>query len=156
MAKVLTVKQPFAQLIVLGLKKYETRPWGTKYRGELYIHASKQFDYEYIKLCEENEYFREAIPNVHALECGKIIGKVDIVGVQYTDTMRSILSLHDTYEGKRELAFGDYSEGRKALKLENPVEFSNPINVTGQLGIWDCHLPLHMLLSEKIKEVVHG
>ena len=39
--KVITIKQPFASLIVLGIKKYEFRTWKTKYRGDILIHAGK-------------------------------------------------------------------------------------------------------------------
>ena len=38
--KVLSVKEPFATLILNGIKKIETRSWKTNYRGELFIHAS--------------------------------------------------------------------------------------------------------------------
>lgn len=38
--KILTIKQPYAQLIGEGLKKYEIRSRKTNYRGELYIHSS--------------------------------------------------------------------------------------------------------------------
>lgn len=38
--KAITIWQPYAQAIVLGLKKFETRSWPTKYRGKLAIHAS--------------------------------------------------------------------------------------------------------------------
>lgn len=39
--KALTVRQPHAQLISLGVKTIETRSKPTKYRGELLIHAGK-------------------------------------------------------------------------------------------------------------------
>lgn len=38
--KVLTIRQPWATLIMLGIKQLETRSWRTHYRGELVIHAS--------------------------------------------------------------------------------------------------------------------
>ena len=38
--KVLSIKEPFASLISLGIKKIETRSWKTNYKGEIYIHAS--------------------------------------------------------------------------------------------------------------------
>ena len=38
--KAITIWQPYAQAIALGLKKFETRSWPTKYRGKLAIHAS--------------------------------------------------------------------------------------------------------------------
>ena len=39
--KVITIKQPFATLIVEGIKEYEFRTWRTNYRGEILIHAGK-------------------------------------------------------------------------------------------------------------------
>lgn len=38
--KVLSIKEPFASLISLSIKKIETRSWKTNYKGEIYIHAS--------------------------------------------------------------------------------------------------------------------
>ncbi len=39
--KFLTIRQPWAQLIAVGAKHIETRPFSTKYRGPLAIHAGK-------------------------------------------------------------------------------------------------------------------
>lgn len=39
--KTLTLHQPWASLIAMGVKKIETRSWGTKYRGPLAIHAGQ-------------------------------------------------------------------------------------------------------------------
>ena len=38
--KVLSIKNPWATLIINGYKKYEFRTWKTKYRGKILIHAS--------------------------------------------------------------------------------------------------------------------
>ena len=38
--KVLSVQQPFAELIVRGVKRWELRSWSTDHRGVLAIHAS--------------------------------------------------------------------------------------------------------------------
>lgn len=40
--KALTLHQPWASLIALGVKTIETRSWSTKYRGPLAIHAGKR------------------------------------------------------------------------------------------------------------------
>ena len=47
--KVLTIKQPWATLIMQGDKRFEFRSWQTKYRGELLIHAGKGIDKEAVK-----------------------------------------------------------------------------------------------------------
>lgn len=40
----LSVRQPWAELIVSGRKRMEIRPWITSYRGPLWIHASQTMD----------------------------------------------------------------------------------------------------------------
>ena len=37
--KALTIQQPWASVITMGVKTIETRSWSTKYRGPLAIHA---------------------------------------------------------------------------------------------------------------------
>ena len=44
--KVLSVRQPWAWLIVAGHKDIENRKWYTNHRGPLLIHASKAMDPE--------------------------------------------------------------------------------------------------------------
>lgn len=39
--KVLTIKEPWATLILEGKKTIETRTWNTNYRGIILLHASK-------------------------------------------------------------------------------------------------------------------
>src|SRR4051812_2897185 len=40
----ISVRQPFASLILLGHKQIETRNWPTDYRGRIAVHASRQID----------------------------------------------------------------------------------------------------------------
>lgn len=40
--KALTLWQPWASLVALGVKSIETRSWSTSYRGPLAIHAAKR------------------------------------------------------------------------------------------------------------------
>ena len=66
--KVLTIRQPWASLIMNGYKKFEFRSWSTKYRGAILIHAGKNVDKE--AMLRLKKYLPEEIPT------GKIIGKV--------------------------------------------------------------------------------
>ena len=50
--KVLTIKQPWATLIMQGYKRFEFRSWQTKYRGDLLIHAGK-------KNCQLEKYWEK-------------------------------------------------------------------------------------------------
>ena len=42
--KALSLKQPFAELVVSGKKIIELRNWKSKFRGRFLIHASKVSD----------------------------------------------------------------------------------------------------------------
>jgi ASCH domain-containing protein len=42
--KALTIRQPWAELILRGRKPFELRTWRTKYRGPLVIHAAAKID----------------------------------------------------------------------------------------------------------------
>ena len=69
--KVLSLKQPYAQLILEGRKKIELRKWNTKFRGEFLIHASQNPD----KKSMESFGFDN-------LPCGMILGKANLVDVK--------------------------------------------------------------------------
>lgn len=50
--KVISIRQPWAWLIIKGFKDIENRTWGTEIRGPVLIHASKTFDqegYDFVK-----------------------------------------------------------------------------------------------------------
>ena len=42
--KIISVRQPWAYLIVAGYKPVENRTWNTSYRGPLLIHASQAME----------------------------------------------------------------------------------------------------------------
>jgi hypothetical protein len=52
--KALTVKQPWASLIVEGIKNIENRTWKTNFRGRILIHAATQSEYVGIREIEAN------------------------------------------------------------------------------------------------------
>lgn len=44
--KCLSLKQPYAELLISGKKTIELRNWNTKFRGKFLIHSSKKVDKE--------------------------------------------------------------------------------------------------------------
>ena len=42
--KALTIKEPWASLIINGYKKYEFRSWKTHYRGKILIHTRQKIE----------------------------------------------------------------------------------------------------------------
>jgi hypothetical protein len=59
--KALTIRQPWATLIALGVKMIETRSWRTNYRGPIAIHAGKVLTY-----LEDDQIGEWAIGTDHA------------------------------------------------------------------------------------------
>ena len=77
--KALSIRQPWAWLIVNGHKDIENRCWPTRFRGFVLVHASKGMTKdEYLEadiMAAENGV---TIPPFEELERGGIVGKVTI------------------------------------------------------------------------------
>jgi hypothetical protein len=149
--KALSLLQPWASLVVMGLKKIETRSWNTKFTGTLLIHASKKFTSEQIRLSEEfNSKYGASLGFVKELPIGAIIGSVDMIG---TFSMNDLLTQRTISKKEKvwhltdeELAFGDYSCNRYGWLLENPQQWAIPVRAKGSLSLWDFGLPNHFHL----------
>lgn len=151
--KVLSLWQPWASFIVWGLKKWETRTRDTSYRGTFCVHASKDDKGKKNPgrhLCETDPFFIKAMADkgltFNDLPFGAIIGQAGITSVYKTQFISNLWKEGQHPEGfhvKQEIAFGDYSQGRKAWGLTNPIEY-NPIikNVAGRVyPFWEYDLP---------------
>ncbi len=130
--KALSLTQPWAELVVLGEKQWETRSWRTSHRGRIAIHAAKKFPAWAIDLAQGNRYFVDAIKNypVIKMPLGMIVGTVEVVAMQSTDAMLDVL-------GHKEIAFGDYDSERWAWQLAEPDMLAEPIPCRGALGLWE-------------------
>lgn len=136
--KVISIKQPWATLIALGEKKFETRSWATKYRGELAIHASKKIDREACRMTPIRETLLEhEIILLNDLPTGQIIATCNLVDCYQVKTDELLWA--DFTNGKTvdgfEYLFGDYTEGRYAWELTNVKMLDKPIPAKGQLGL---------------------
>ena len=54
--KVLTIKEPWASLIIEGYKKYEFRSWKTNYRGKILIHAGMTIEKDMLKRFKDYKF----------------------------------------------------------------------------------------------------
>lgn len=74
----LSVRQPWAWLIVHGHKTVENRDWPTAHRGDLLIHAGKVFDREGLAgVLEVFPHLRAVLPAQYDL--GGIVGRAQLV-----------------------------------------------------------------------------
>ncbi|MDE2106620.1 MAG: ASCH domain-containing protein [Patescibacteria group bacterium] len=121
--KALSIKQPWAHLIVNGIKDIENRDWPTKQRGIVAVHSSAKLERAEMKsacdllmqICipfSARRFQDEKFPT------GSILGTVEIVDcVAESDSL---------------WFFGKYG-----FVLQNPVAFDVPIPCRGALGFWN-------------------
>ena len=126
--RVISIKEPFATLLMQNIKHIETRSWKTNYRGELYIHASgKSLSNKYLT----NDVVRKLINNME-MNYGNIICKGRLVDCVYMDEEY----VNKMKKNKIEYHCGAYEVGRYAWIFEN-IEQIKPIPVKGHLNIWN-------------------
>jgi len=113
----LSIKQPWANLIISGIKPVENRTWSTPYRGPLLIHASKAWDKEGAEYITENYPELKGFIDRSRRDTGKILGQV---------TMTDCVKNHHS-----EWFFGPYG-----FVFIKPREFNKPIPYKGALGIF--------------------
>lgn len=121
--KVLTIRQPWATLIMQQDKRFEFRSWKTEYRGELLIHAGKMMDKEAV------ERLRKYLPQ--ELPVGKILGQAILANCFICDqTLKENLRK----ENKDIYAKSMFKE-KFAWQLQKIKVFRNPIEIKGKLGL---------------------
>ena len=116
--KVLSLKQPWAELVLQGKKKIELRKWNTKFRGEFLIHSSKNVDNEAMK-----EFGFIELP------LGKIVGKAFLKDVKKYNSRKE-------FEEDADLHLASVEWGLYGFVLES-VERVKEIFCRGKLGFWE-------------------
>ncbi len=123
--KALSIRQPWAWLIVQGYKDIENRSWPTDYRGPLLIHASKTLDPRFDEIREDIVAEGGDIPDRHAIERGGIVGQVTIVDCIDAPRHREDDWFWGPYgfvlEDARQLAFYPVTGKLKFFDVEVPV-----------------------------------
>jgi hypothetical protein len=77
--KCFTVHQPWATLLALGEKRFETRSWQTHYTGPVAIHAGRTFNPDVIRLCRD-QLFKDALDR-HGIRSWEDLPLGAIIGV---------------------------------------------------------------------------
>lgn len=126
--KALSLTQPWASAVALGLKQWETRSWPTGFRGEVAIHAAKGFP-KWAKEFAAEKGFAANSPLAN-LPLGAIVCMAYVADCKRTETLLNVLS-------PEEQEWGDYSDGRFAFKLINIRPLIEPVQCKGALGLWD-------------------
>lgn len=138
--RAITVRQPWATLLALGEKRYETRSWKTILRGPIAIHAGQQVDKEAL----QNEYVEEALDRhgyltIADLPRGSIVAIANLTNcLQVTEVLQSGCMLENGHQvSDPEWTFGDFTVGRYAWQMDIIQRLETPIAAKGKLGIWE-------------------
>jgi hypothetical protein len=115
--KTLSVRQPWASLIMSGAKDVENRTWSTNYRGRLAIHAASRPDSEGVEL----------YPDVDG-PLGAILGTVELLDV--VDDSRSKWARPGCWH----------------WLLDDPRPLSRAFKTPGQQSLWDLPKQCRRLL----------
>lgn len=123
--KALTVCEPYATLIMRGLKPVENRTWATPYRGRIYLHAGKSRQWLTLDDAETRDVAYD-IP-LSEMHFGAIIGTVNLVDCVHIDDMP-----------KKYPAIADHhhTNGPWCWIVESPTPIG-PWPWKGQLGLFD-------------------
>jgi activating signal cointegrator 1 len=131
--------QPWASAIALGLKRYETRSWSTRHRGPLLIHAAKKWT------SEQREFRTKAMDRLRADP--QISDELRRSFLGYSSVLGCIVAVTDLVSCRStewkgldvtglERLFGDFSPGRYAWQLGDVVRLPRPVSCAGHQGLW--------------------
>jgi|SRR3989344_3657489 len=120
--KALSLKQPWAELILSGKKTIELRKWNTNFRGEFFIHASGNVDEKQMK-----KY------NLKDLSIQSIVGKVNLIDVKKYNNEKEFLQDSNKHLAS-DIKFGKYGFVLNSVKRVKPIQYK------GQLGFFNINL----------------
>ncbi|HEX5591984.1 MAG TPA: ASCH domain-containing protein [Solirubrobacterales bacterium] len=144
--KVLTLTQPWATLVAIGAKRFETRSWSTGFSGTLAIHAGKGLGpvggvSGLRELCA-SEPFRSVLTEAgfadpRDLPRGVIVCTTELVGCTEVCGYAIEPGGLGIRGAEYERDFGDFSPGRFAWVLRDVRPLHRKPEARGKLGLWE-------------------
>lgn len=147
--KSITIIQPWATLIALGEKQFETRSWSAKHRGPIAIHAGKKIDREACEVPEIKAALARHGYTADNLPTGAVVAIANMtecwsIGTDYQSRMPLLYNGTGGQEKRvslKEDKFGFYYPGRYAWELSDVQRLAEPVPAKGQQGFWNWEGP---------------
>lgn len=131
--KAISLWQPWANLMVCGAKRIETRDYKTNVRGWVLIHAAKRWGKDQAQWLEDN-----APPcckvDMSLIPRGAIVGAVRIVDCQQISDAGQAAGLMAQCGARNERRYGNYLPGRFAWITNACARFKTPVEWKGKQG----------------------
>jgi len=127
--KALSVRAPWWWFILYGGKDIENRDWPTKFRGTVYLHASKWFGKQ-----EVYDNFQDVRDGINPGFCGRsvTIGEMRGLGGHIVGTVEIVDCVKESAS--------PWFSGSYGFVLRNPMPLANPFPFKGALGFFDVPL----------------
>jgi hypothetical protein len=126
----LSIRQPWAHLVLLGRKRVENRSWPTAHRGRLAIHAASRLDvgtWDDIRaICGRKCLDGLQLPELAELPRAAIVGTVELVDRVDVDDLPTALR-RDPFTG-----------GPVCWLLRDPRPLARPVPCAGRLRLWEA------------------
>ena len=169
--KALTVYHPWAHLIAIGAKRFETRGQKTNHRGPLVIHAGLDTGAAKTLLPDPDAArpewpapFRRHLPDdwnkYYALvPGGRLVAVVEVMSCQPADDVARMLrrcakdaaTAKARQRSEEELAFGDFRAGRWALEMRVLARLDGTRLVRGQQGFWNLPPDIEAAVASQLQ-----
>jgi hypothetical protein len=120
--KCLSLRQPYAELVVAGRKTIETRTWKTNFRGKFLIHASKAIDKESCDILN--------------IDCSKLTRGM-VVGLAFLYDVKRYATKQDFVADKDRHLSSSFSEPKYGFLLKDAKKLNKPIVLAGHLGFFE-------------------
>lgn len=142
--RAISLWQPWATLCAIEAKRFETRSWGTPWRGPLAIHAAKRFERDEQDFTWEllrHPRFGRALAMAgytkpSDLPLGKIVGVGELVQCHALRNWPVLPANQLAGLDADEELVGDFSPGRYAWELAKVRSLPTPLPLRGQQGLW--------------------
>jgi hypothetical protein len=155
--KALTIREPWASMIVIGAKRIETRSWSTAHRGRIAIHAGKAEDSKTLsdlrhcmttlfrlgyRMSEADKKVVDAWGGMLS-HLGAILAVADLVDVRPFDVGPSEL----------EHQLGKFERGTQGWQLANVRPLRHPIPIAGKQGLWLVPASVDRAIQRELRPV---
>jgi hypothetical protein len=124
--KCLSLKQPFAELVIDGRKTIETRTWNTNFRGVFLIHSSKAIDKESAKKLN--------------IDCSRLTTGA-LVGSAFLYDAKKYSNKEEYVADQSKHLNDNFSQPKYGFFLKDARKLDKPIPLVGKLGFF--HVNLH-------------
>jgi hypothetical protein len=118
----LSIRQPWASMIISGMKTIELRSWQTSYRGWLWIHSGKKVDAEALHLLDEQ---------AQDYQTGGILGIAQLGDVRRIESVAEWRALRGGHRSP-----GAFHEGAYGWHFTDAIALRRKVAAMGELFLF--------------------